>query len=29
MTLGRPPGNGLPGAWYRAASLFAKGWQWP
>ncbi len=29
MTPGRPPGNGLPGAWCRVASLFAKGSQWP
>ena len=29
MTPGRPPGNGLPGAWYRVASLFGKGSQWP
>ena len=29
ITPGRPPGNGLPDAWYRVASLFAKGLQWP
>ena len=29
MTPGLPPGNGLPGAWYRVAALFAKGSQWP